>query len=444
VTVHWAATDGTAQAGSDYGTRGSATPPSGTLTFPAGGTPTTVRTKTFTIPILQDSLLEDAESVNLTLSAPGGATLIGARTTATLFITDDDIGGAIQFSAATYTVLEGAGTATITVTRTGGSGDGATVDFATSDGSATAGADYTATSGTLTFAAGQTTRTFTIPIADDASVDGVETVNLTLSNPGPNATTHLGARTTAVLRIIDNEVTVAFATPTYSVRESAGAASIAVELTGVNAAPVTVGWSTTNGTATAGSDYGTRGVATAPSGTLTFPPGGSPGTIRTRSFTVPILADTIVEGTESVNLALSGPAVGASVVAGRDTATLLILDDDVGGIVQFSAATFNVTECAALPCNAAVTVSRTGGAASAVTVDFTTADGSATSAADYVATTGTITFAAGQTSQIIRIPLQIEVGAQPVKSFTVVISNPGGGGTLGARTTAEVRITDPR
>jgi hypothetical protein len=158
---------------------------------------------------------------------------------------------------------------------------------------------------------------------------------------------------------------------------------------------------------------------------------------------VPVLADTIVEGTETVNLALSGP-VGAQLVTGRDTATLLILDDDVGGVVQFSMTTFNATECAALPCNAVLTVSRAGGAASGVTVDFATADGTATSAADYVATTGTITFAAGQTSQAIRIPLQIDVGAQPVKSFTVVISSPGGGGTLGARTTAEVRITDPR
>jgi hypothetical protein len=159
---------------------------------------------------------------------------------------------------------------------------------------------------------------------------------------------------------------------------------------------------------------------------------------------VPLLADTIVEGTETVNLALSGPVAGATVVPGRGIATLLILDDDVGGVLQFSAATFNATECAALPCNAVLTVSRTGGAASGVTVDFATADGTATSAADYVATTGTITFAAGQTSQVIRIPLQIDVGAQPVKSFTVVISNPAGGGTLGARTTAEVRITDPR
>jgi len=247
-----------------------------------------------------------------------------------------------------------------------------------------------------------------------------------------------------VLRIVDNELALAFTTPTYSARESAGVATITVELTGVNVTPVTVNWATSDGTATAGSDYGTRGSTTLPSGVLTFALGGTPTTVRTRTFTVPILQDTIVEGTEMVNLTLSGP-VGAQLVTSRDTAMLFILDDDLGGVVQFSAAVFNATECAALPCNATLTVSRTGGAASGVTVPFSTADDTAISGIDYVGTTtGSITFAAGQASQVIRIPLLIEPGVQPIKSFTVVIGSPGGGASLGARTNAEVRITDPR
>jgi len=158
---------------------------------------------------------------------------------------------------------------------------------------------------------------------------------------------------------------------------------------------------------------------------------------------VPVLQDTIVEGTESVTLTLSAP-VSAQLVAGRDTATLLILDDDVGGAVQLSLALFSATECAALPCNATVTVSRTGGTAGGASVDFGTADGTAVAGTDYVATTGTVIFNAGQASQTFTIPLLVEPGVQPTKSFTVVISNPGGGATLGARTTTEVRITDPR
>jgi hypothetical protein len=211
----------------------------------------------------------------------------------------------------------------------------------------------------------------------------------------------------------------------------------------VNTTPVTVTWTASPGTALAGDDFGTRGSATPPTGTITFAAGGSPTTVRTRTFSVPVLNDTIVEGTETVNLALGAP-VGAQLVAGRSTAVLSILDNDRGGAIQLSAAVFSASECAATPCNARVTLSRTGGAASGATVDFATADGTAVAGTDYVATTGTVTFGAGQTSQVVLIPLLTEPGAEPVKSFSVTIGNPGGGATLGARTTAEVRITDSR
>ena len=173
--------------------------------------------------------------------------------------------------------------------------------------------------------------------------------------------------------------------------------------------------------------------------------------MRTRTFTVPILNDTVVEGPQTVNLTLSGPTGGAGLVAGRDTAVLSINEDDVAGVIQFSASTFNATECAtsALTCNATLTVSRTGGLASGVTVDFATADGTAIAGTDYgtrdaTPPSGTLTFAASQATQTIKIPLLSEVGAQPTKSFSVILSNPGSGGTLGARTTATVNITDTR
>jgi hypothetical protein len=447
VTVTWTAIPDTAQAGVDFGRRGSAAPPSGTLTFPAGGSPTTVRTRTFSVPILNDTVIEGSETVTLALTGATGAPLAPGRDTATLTIEDDDRGGVIDFAVGTFTVVENAasGVATITVVRNGSTTAGATVDYTTSDGSATAGADYTLTSGTLTFGQGEVRKTFTVPIASDALAEGVETINLTLSNPGPNPTTTLGARSTAVLRVFDDELALAFAVPNSSIRESAGAAVITVELTGVNTAPVSVTWTATPGTATLGSDFGTRGSAVVPSGTLTFSAGGSPTTVRTRTFRVPILNDTIVEPTETVTLTLGG-VVGAQIAPGRGTSVLSILEDDRGGTVQIPAALFNASECpiTTTPCNARVTLTRTGGTASEATVDFATADGTAVAGTDYVATTGTVTFASGQASQVILIPLVIELGAQPVKSFSVTISNPGGGASLGARTTTEVRITDPR
>jgi hypothetical protein len=112
----------------------------------------------------------------------------------------------LQFSAATYSVNENGGSATITVTRTNGSDGAVSVQYATSNGTATAGQDYTATAGTLNFASGETSKTFTVPIADDTTPEPDETINLTLSNPTGGAT--LGAQSTAVLTIIDNDTSI--------------------------------------------------------------------------------------------------------------------------------------------------------------------------------------------------------------------------------------------
>jgi Calx-beta domain len=424
---------GTATAAADY------TPVAQTITFAAGAT-----TRTVAVPILPDTLDEPNETINLQLSNPGGGAALGPRNTAVLTIVDNDVAGTVQFGLALYTVSETATSATVTITRSGGAASAVTVDFATSDGpgasGAVAGSDYTATAATVTFAANQVSQNVVIPLpGDDALAEGNKFVTLTLSNPGGGAV--LGPRSTAMLRIADNELSLAFSSPSYTVRENGSVATITIELTGVNVTPVTVNWAATGVTAQAGSDYGTRGSALEPTGMVTFAAGGTPTTVRTRTFTIPILQDTIVEGTETVTLTLTG-ASGAAVVVGRDTATLFISDDDVGGAVQFSADFFNANECAALPCNATLTLSRSGGAAGGVTVDFITADGTAVAGADYTTTSGTVTFAAGQMSRTISVPLVIEPGAQPLKTFSVVISNPGGGGTLGARQSAQVRITD--
>jgi hypothetical protein len=102
-----------------------------------------------------------------------------------------------------YRRSEQGGTATITVKRSGGSASGASVHYATSGGTATAGADYTPIAGTLTFASGQTTAQLTIAIADDAAVEDDETIDLTLSNPGGGAT--IGTPGASTLTIIDND-----------------------------------------------------------------------------------------------------------------------------------------------------------------------------------------------------------------------------------------------
>jgi hypothetical protein len=120
-----------------------------------------------------------------------------------LFITDNDSNGSLQFKTASFSIGEGTAAATITVTRTGGTSGTVEVSYATGDNTATAGADYAAASGTLTFAQGVTSKTFKVSIVNDTAAEGAESLNLVLSNPTGGAT--LGQARRAVLTITDND-----------------------------------------------------------------------------------------------------------------------------------------------------------------------------------------------------------------------------------------------
>ena len=151
--------------------------------------PSTVAVGTYQLRLLaNDGFTVLATSNNFTVAAGGGA-------------------GTLQFSSATYSVAENGGNATITITRTGGSAGAVGVSFATSNGTATAPADYTATSQTVSFANGDAAnKTVSIPIVNDTSVEPNETVNLALTSPTGGAT--LGSPSTAVLTITDNDAGV--------------------------------------------------------------------------------------------------------------------------------------------------------------------------------------------------------------------------------------------
>lgn len=202
---------------------------------------------------------------------------------------------------------------TITVTRTGSAVGEVSVDYATSDGSALAPSDYTATNGTLIFPDGSSApRTFTIPISNDSFVEPDETVTLTLSNPTGDA--RLGAASTAVLTITDDDSALQFSASSYRVNESENAV-ITVNRVGALVNPATVAYSTRQGTATAGRDY------TDVSGALSFAPGES-----SKTFVVPVIDDRRNEGNETVRLRITG-ASGAT-LGSPNKATLRIIDND--------------------------------------------------------------------------------------------------------------------
>ena len=220
----------------------------------------------------------------------------------------------VQLSAATLSVSEAAGSAAVNVTLSAAAPVPVTVNYATSNGTATAGSDYTAQSGTLTFAPSQTSQSISVPISDDNIDEPNETFSIALS-------TAVGARlgtpnsTTVTITDDDPVPTVSWQAANISVNEAAGSALVSAVLTNPAAATITVHYATSNGTATAGSDYTTT------SGTFTFAPG-----VTSQSATVPILNDAAQESNETVNLTLSSPT--NATLGAPNPATLTIVDDE--------------------------------------------------------------------------------------------------------------------
>jgi hypothetical protein len=125
----------------------------------------------------------------------------------TTSITVNQIPAHFRFSASSYSVGEGAGTATITVERVGDTSRPATVNFATSDGTASASSDYSPASGSPSFAPGDTSKTFTVSITNDTQPENDETIDLTLTSSTPDVV--IDSPGTATLTIVDNDFSLA-------------------------------------------------------------------------------------------------------------------------------------------------------------------------------------------------------------------------------------------
>jgi hypothetical protein len=224
--------------------------------------------------------------------------------------------GFIQLSAGSYSVNENGGTVTITGTRTGGSSGAVGVSYATSNGTAIAGSDYTAASGALSWANGDASnKTFSVTINNDALDEPDETFTITLSSATGGAT--LWSPAIATVTITDDDPTpiVQFSAASSNGSEATTPAAITVTLSAASGQTVNVNYATTNGTALAGSDYTTT------SGTLTFNPGDTSKTIN-----VPIINDTAAENDETFTVTLSVPVVNATL--GTTTVHTYIINDN--------------------------------------------------------------------------------------------------------------------
>jgi hypothetical protein len=303
VTVSYATADGTAQAGADY------VAASGALAFLPGET-----SKTVTVIVFGDTAYEPDETFFLDLSGPNGALLADPRGQGT--IVNDESG--FLLSVNDTTVAEGdsgspAATFTVSMPVAVPEGGTVTVNYTTADGSATAGEDYQPTSGTLTFTAGQSSRTIVVPVIPDDFDELDETFTMNLSNA--EGAVIVAAQGTATI-LDDDDATVSIGDATVTEGDSGLTnASFEVTLSAPSARAIEVDYATADDTARAGPDY----VAT--SGAVSFPPGTTSVVIA-----VPVRGDLFLESDERffVNLAASA---GVSIADGQGRGT--ILNDDV-------------------------------------------------------------------------------------------------------------------
>ena len=423
VTVSYATSDITATAGTDY------VAASGTVTIPAGST-----NGTFNVVVNGETTFESDETLRVTLSGASSNATIGTAT-ATGTITNDDVAPVPSLSVANVSQAEGnSGTSNMvfTVTLSQAAASSVTVNYATSNLTATAGTDYVATSGTVTIPAGSTIGTFNVVVNGDTTFESDETLRVTLSGASSNAT--IGT-STATGTITNDDVAPL---PTLSIANvskaegNSGTSNLVftVTLSQAAAAPVTVNYATSNLTATAGTDY----VAT--SGTVTIPAGSTTGT-----FNVVVNGDTTVESDETLRVTLSGASSNATIATA--TATGTITNDDVAPPVVPSLSIANVskTEGNSGTSNLVFTVTLSQAAASAVTVNYATSDVSATAGTDYVAGSGTVTIPAGSTKGTFNVVVNGDTTVETDETLTVTLSGASSNATI-ATATATGTITN--
>lgn len=285
------------------------------LTFDPGDT-----VQNCLLTIVNNNDVEADQTVVLSLAVVsgfgGGA---GPNASTTVTIDDDDGPGQLSFTTNSISVNESAGQVVLTVQRLNGVTGAVEVDYGTITGTATAPADFTATAGTLTFSAGQASRTITIPIVADAALEGPETFSVSLSNPQDGATLGSPAMVTVTIQDNDSIGSFAFSSATYDAPENTTTVTITVVRTIGTSTQASVNYATSAGPtnpAEAGEDY----VAT--SGTLNFDEDDT-----TKTFTVTILDNNDSGIDKTVTLTLSSPTNGTT-LGSPSTAVLTIEDNE--------------------------------------------------------------------------------------------------------------------
>ena len=382
-------------------------------------------TERLTIATVDDDVTEADGSVTVTIAADAGYR-VGTPASATVAIEDDDLPIYTLNLAGTATRTEANEDLAFTVTIGESPVVEVTVDWATSEGTAKAGSDYTDASGTVTFAAADTalSKSFTVAIVDDTQDEPQEQFTVSLSN-AQGATINTGTATVTITD--DDEPALSIGDETVQEDVTGGMIGFQVDLSLPSALEITVDYATTDGTATAPADYAET------SGTLTFAAGAT-----THTVAVAVVNDGDDEAaTETFTVTLSNPSATATL--GDHSATGSIVDDD--GPPTLSLEDASATEGAAAMVFA---VKLSGTATSDVSATWSTRDGTATAPDDYTAVTaGTVAIPAGDTEASLTVQLAAGNDVDEAdREFTVTLASPTPSTVPLGRATATGTIAD--
>jgi hypothetical protein len=369
----------------------------GVITFAPGITQTTIP-----VLVVGDVLDEADETFMVRIITATHATLGQSEAIGT--IEDDDDPPLV--SLGNGSVLEGE-TAVLTATLSAPSSFTITVDFASADGSAVSAADYEPISGTLTFAPGQTSQPITVTALLDGLDEPQETFSVSLANP---IYATLGTAE-AIVTILDVDGPPALSVEDVTTAEGDTGTtliSLTVHLLPASGQVVAVDYATGGGTAVAGLDYEPI------SGTLTFAPGETSQVIA-----VTVLGNMLYELDKTVEISLSNPSHAE---LDKGTAVLTITNDDAAPTVAITPAELSVLEGNEGLTAVVLTVTLSATSGVSHMVGFATADGTAVAGVDYLSAEGTLSFAAGQTTQTIILYVMGNTAHEVDKQFEVVLT----------------------
>ncbi|MCV2891237.1 Calx-beta domain-containing protein [Ruegeria aquimaris] len=433
VTVYFRILDGTGEVETDVSTRRYES-----IVFARGET-----SKTFSIGIAADEADEHDESIVVEVYRVVNAALEGGRSTltSTSWILDDD-GSSSDLSIFVSNPLlietdEGRQTAVFQISLSRPAPEAFEVHFNTFDGTATAGEDYEATSGTLSFSAGQTVATVEVPVFGDNTVEFAESFYLNVDAPLP-----VVATTTGHAQILDDDSGDSVLLPTVSIsgfseREGTGywdddhVLAWRFTLSEPSDSEVTVYFRILDGTGEVETDVSTRRYES-----IVFARGET-----SKIFSIGIGDDEINEHDESIVVEVYR-VVNAALEGGRSTltSTSWILDDD-GSSSDLSIFVSNplLIETDEGRQTAVFQISLSRPAPEAFEVHFNTFDGTATAGEDYEATSGTLLFSAGQTVATVEVPVFGDNTVEFAESFYLNVDAPL---PVVATTTGHAQILD--